>query len=72
MARGQPGARQHQAGVARRDLDRDPGADARPLARLDRGRLGGVQVEAGIALVGAAGQPRGVPSSVTRSSTSGA
>ena len=61
VLRGEAGARQHQARVARRDLDRDSGADAGALARAERRRLGGVQVEAGIALVGAAGQPGTVP-----------
>ena len=39
VPRGQAGARQHEAGVARRNLHRDPGAYAGPLPRPDRGRL---------------------------------
>jgi hypothetical protein len=47
--------------VARRNLDRDARTDAGPLPHADRRRLGGVQVEAGIVIVGSAGKARGVP-----------
>ncbi len=49
-------ARQDQAGVPVGDLDRDPGADAPALARPDVGRLAGVEVEPGVARVGAGRQ----------------
>ena len=52
----QPRARQHQAGVALGDLDRDPGADAPPLAGADVAGSTGVEVEPGVALVGAGRQ----------------
>ena len=52
--------------MAGRDLDRDPGADARPLARLERRGLGGVEVEAGVAVVGAAREPGAVARAASR------
>ncbi len=64
MPGGEPGSRQHQARVARRNLDRDARADAGPLPRPDRRCLGGVQVEAGIVIVGAAGKARSFPQQV--------
>ncbi len=54
----EPGARQDEAGVTGRDLDRDAGADRCPLAGSEQRRLGGAQVEAGIAFVGARRQQR--------------
>ena len=55
---GQARARQDQPGVPVGDLDRDPGADAPALAGADMGGLAGVEVEPGVALVGAGGQHR--------------
>ena len=55
VARARAGSRQHQPACPR-DLDRDPGADARPLPRLEHRGLGGVQVEARVAVVRAGGQ----------------
>ena len=66
MVAGEARARQDQAGVAVGDLDPDPGADAPALAGPDVGVLAGVEVEAGVALVGARRQHRVRPSAWRR------
>ena len=53
MAQRQARTRQHEAGVAGRHLDRDPGADADPGAGRDQLGLDRAQVEARVAVVGA-------------------
>jgi hypothetical protein len=55
---GEAASRQHQPGVAGRDLDRDPGPYALPLTGAEAGGLAGVQVEPGIAVVGAGRRDR--------------
>jgi hypothetical protein len=57
VAYGQPRARKDQAGVPRRDLDGNARAHRRPLTGADRRRLRGVEVEAGVSVVGAAREP---------------
>ena len=47
----EPGARQHQARPAVRDLERDAGAHARPLPGREGRLLGGVEVVAGVVVV---------------------
>ncbi len=54
---GESGAREHQAGVTGWDLDRDPGRHTRPLTGGEGRSLGGVEVEAGVTVVGAARKP---------------
>ena len=51
-AGGEPGARVHEAGVARRQRDRDAGADERALTRRQRHVGGGVQIDARVARAG--------------------
>ena len=58
MAEGEPGARQHEPAVARRDLDRDAGRNARPLARLEAEGLQRVEVESGVSVVRTRRHPR--------------
>ena len=58
MAQREPRARDDEPRVAVRDLDREPGADGRPLPGADRDRLAGAEVEARIAAVGLARQHR--------------
>jgi hypothetical protein len=48
---GEAGPRQYEAGVAGRDLDRQPHADERAGARLEIDVLDAAQVEAGVAVV---------------------
>ena len=55
---GQSGARQHQAGLAIRNLDRHAGADRGPLAGGQHAVLERVQVESGIAGIRPGRQPR--------------
>ena len=57
MARGQAGAWQHQAGVALRKLDRNPRSDAPSRPRRQARGLTRIEVQPGIAVVGAGRQP---------------
>ena len=57
VARREPRAGQHQAGVTIRDLDGDAGRHGRPLAGSDPASLGGVQVEARVTGMGAGRKP---------------
>ena len=52
-------ARQHQAGVPGRQLDREAGGDRRAGARPQRHVLDGHEVQAGVAVVGPRRQHRG-------------
>ena len=58
MAQCEAGARQHQSGMVRRDLDRDSGADRGPLAGAQPRLLQRVQIKAGVVVVRARGQQR--------------
>ena len=53
---GQPGARVHQPYHSVRDGDRDAGCDQSPLSRRKFDMLGAVKVDAGVTVVGPAGQ----------------
>lgn len=55
-ARSQTGARMHQADHAVRDRDRDAGRDQRALTRREFDMLGAVEIDAGVTVVGSAGQ----------------
>jgi hypothetical protein len=55
VARREPRARLHEAGVAERDRDREPGADERTLAGRQLDALAGGEVESGVAGVCARG-----------------
>ena len=52
MAGGEARAWQHEAGVSRRDCHRDSGSHLGALARRERQRLDGVEVEGGVVVVG--------------------
>ena len=56
VAGGEARAREDEAGVACRQLDRDPGADLRPLAGLEARGVERVEVVAGVVVVRADGQ----------------
>jgi len=56
VAGGEPRAREHEAGVALGQLEREPGANGRTLARRQGRRLERAQVEARVPVVGPRGQ----------------
>ena len=63
---GEPGARLHEAGVARRDRDCEPRADDRPLPGRELDPLAGGEIEPGVAEIRPGRQDRVVASQLVR------